>query len=77
MKNIFKNIKEYFKKRNTTIKKLNKLTKKQYETIEEQATDIHFLLEQNNKYKNKMIELERTKKELLKQIRELKRKEEK
>lgn len=77
MKNIFKNIKEYFKKRNTTIKKLNKLTKKQYEAIEEQATDIHFLLEQNNKYKNKMIELERTKKELLKQIRELKRKEEK
>ena len=30
-----------------------------------------------NNNKNKMIELERTKKELLKQIRELKRKEEK
>lgn len=66
---MLKNIKISIKNKFKQFKKLKKKLENKDKTIQNQSEDIHFLIDEQNKYRNKCVELERKIKELKNQIK--------
>ena len=77
MKKIWTKIKEYFNHKRIEFKRLKKKIENKNTTIQNQAEDIHNLLDELNTYRSKTVELKRTERDLKQQIKELTRSDKK